>query len=92
MLKEKVIFEDNDNDGESNEVEYEMMTDSEYIAAAMNAMSAVDMVDGAILSHEDREKIETIKLQSIRIISECLNTLYNEIFDDTADSSNDLVM
>jgi hypothetical protein len=90
MLKEKVIFED--NEGNDNEVEYEMMTDSEYIAAAMNAMCAVDMVDGGILSHEDRDRIEKIKLQSIRIISECLNTLYNEIFDDNVDSDNDLVL
>jgi hypothetical protein len=90
MLKEKVIFED--NEGNDNEVEYEMMTDSEYIAAAMNAMCAVDMVDGGILSHEYRDRIEKIKLQSIRIISECLNTLYNEIFDDNVDSVNDLVL
>jgi hypothetical protein len=90
MLKEKVIFED--NEGNDNEVEYEMMTDSEYIAAAMNAMCAVDMVDGGILSHDDRDRIEKIKLQSIRIISECLNTLYNEIFDDNIDSVNDLVL
>jgi hypothetical protein len=47
MLKEKVIFED--NEGNDNEIEYEMMTDSEYIASAMNAMCAIDMVDGGIL-------------------------------------------
>lgn len=92
MLKEKVIFEDNENGDESNEVEYDMMTDSEYIASAMNAICAIDMIDGGILLPEDRDRIEIIKLQSIRIISECLNTLYNEIFDDTADSSNDLVL
>ena len=90
MLKEKVIFED--NEGNDNEIEYEMMTDSEYIASAMNAMCAIDMVDGGILSHEDRDRIEKIKLQSIRIISECLNTLYNEIFDDNVDSVNNLVL
>ncbi|NBW17236.1 MAG: hypothetical protein EBR82_55585 [Caulobacteraceae bacterium] len=92
MLKEKVIFEDNENNDQSNEAEYDMMTDSEYIAAAMNAITAVDMIDTGILSHEDRDKIEKIKIQSIRIISECLNTLYNEIFDDTANSNNDLVL
>ncbi|CAB4144197.1 hypothetical protein UFOVP462_23 [uncultured Caudovirales phage] len=86
LEKEKVIFED-----ESYEVEMDSR-DSEFIAAAYNSLGAIEMLDIGLMNEEQKDVISTIQYQAIAIISESINNIYNEIFDTTADSSNDLVM
>jgi len=86
LNKEKVIFDD-----ESFDLEIESR-DGEFIAAAFNSLSAVEMLDIGLMNEEQKEVINTIQFQAIAIISESINNIYNEIFDTTADSSNDLVM
>ena len=86
LNKEKVIFED-----ESHEVEMDSR-DSEFIAAAFNSLGAIEMLDTGLMNEEQKDVISTIQFQAIAIISESINNIYNEIFDTTADSSNDLVL
>lgn len=83
MLKEIL-----DNDVE---IEYEDRS-SEFIASAYNALGAIDLLDMGLMDDEERQTIKTIQFQAIAIISESLNTIYNEIFDFTTDSDNDLVL
>lgn len=81
LNKEKVIFED--------DIQIEIEDKSgEYIAAALNALSAVDLLDTGLMNENDKEVVNEIKYQAINIISESLNNIFNEIFDtdiDTAD-------
>jgi hypothetical protein len=86
MLTEKVIFED-----ESYDIEIEDKN-SEYIAAALNAISAVDLLDTGLMDENDKNVVSNIKYQAINIISESLNNIFNEIFDTTANNSNDNIL
>jgi predicted RNA methylase len=86
LNKEKVIFED-----ESYDIEMDSR-DSEFIAAAFNSLGAIEMLDTGLMNDEQKEVISTIQYQAIAIISESINNIYNEIFDTTTDSSNDLVL
>jgi hypothetical protein len=73
------------------EIEYEDRS-SEFIASAYNALGAVDLLDIGLMDEEERQTIKTIQFQAIAIISESINTIYNEIFDITPDDDNDLVV
>jgi hypothetical protein len=86
LNKEKVIFED-----ETYDVEIESR-DTEFIAAAFNSLGAIEMLDTGLMNEDQKEVISTIQYQAIAIISESINNIYNEVFDTTADSSNDLVL
>jgi len=86
LEKEKVIFED-----ESYDLEFDSR-DGEFIAAAFNSLGAIDMLDTGLMNEDQKEVISTIQYQTIAIISESINNIYNEIFDTTADSSNDLIL
>jgi hypothetical protein len=54
----------------------------EYIQAAYFALSSVDDMDVAIMNKSDEQRIKRIKRKSIRIIDECLNEMYSELFED----------
>lgn len=73
------------------EIEYEDRS-SEFIASAYNALGAIDLLDVGLMDEDERTVIKTIQFQAIAIISESINTIYNEIFDLTTDSDNDLVL
>ena len=85
MLKEKEIL---DSDFE---IEIEDRS-SEFIASAYNALGAIDLLDVGLMDEDERAVIKTIQFQAIAIISESINTIYNEIFDISPDSDNDLVL
>ena len=70
------------------EWEVEFTSNSEYIQAAATALASVDHIDTALLNKADENRIRRIKRQGLRIISECLNELYEEIFDDNNDSND----
>jgi len=84
LEKEKVIFED-----ESYDIEIEDKS-SEYIAASLNALTAVDLLDIGLMNENDKEVVNTIKYQAINIISESLNNIFNEIFDTSTDITDQL--
>ena len=73
------------------EIEYEDRS-SEFIASAYNALGAIDLLDVGLMDEDERTVIKTIQFQAIAIISESINTIYNEIFDISPDSDNDLVL
>ena len=65
---------------------------SEFIASAFNALGAIDLLDVGLMDEDERAVIKTIQFQAIAIISESINTIYNEIFDISPNSDNDLVL
>lgn len=65
---------------------------SEFIASAFNALGAIDLLDVGLMDEDERTVIKTIQFQAIAIISESINTIYNEIFDLTTNSDNDLIL
>jgi hypothetical protein len=73
------------------EIEYEDRS-SEFIASAYNALGAVDLLDIGLMNEDERQTIKTIQFQAIAIISESINTIYNEIFDISPDDNNDLIL
>ena len=73
------------------EIEYEDRS-SEFIASAYNALGAIDLLDVGLMDEDERAVIKTIQFQAIAIISESINTIYNEIFDISPDSNNDLIL
>jgi hypothetical protein len=73
------------------EIEYEDKS-SIFIASAYNALGAIDLLDMGLMNEDERQTIKTIQFQAIAIISESINTIYNEIFDISPDDDNDLVL
>jgi hypothetical protein len=68
---------------EPEEYEVEMTGPLEYIQAAYFAFSAVEDVDTEILPTEAaKRRIKRIKFKAIRIIDECINDLYSDLFGD----------
>lgn len=65
------------------EVEYEWQTPHDDIQASLNALSAVDGIDLALLSKARQSKIKAIKRMSIDIIYEQLKYIKDCIFDKT---------
>jgi hypothetical protein len=85
LEKEKIAFED--------DLEFEIENkNSDYIAAAYNSLAAIDLLDTGLMDEENKEIVKTIQYQAINIISESLNNIFNEIFDISIDSDDDLVM
>ena len=78
------------NEDLENELEFEIEDrSSEFIASAFNALGAIDFLDIGLMDEDERAVVKTIQFQAVNIISECINTIYNEIFDLTI-NDNDL--
>ena len=89
---EKVIIDNVDPAEELPEEDtayFEPYSDSDYIAAAFNAITTVEGMDTAIMSKMDDKRIKRIKRQSLKIIAHCLNNLYEELFEDNSDDATD---
>lgn len=89
---EKVIIDNVDPAEELPEEDtayFEPYSDSDYIAAAFNAITTVEGMDTAIMSKMDEKRIKRIKRQSLKIIAHCLNNMYEELFEDNSDDATD---
>lgn len=89
---EKVIIDNIDPVEELPEEDtayFEPYSDSDYIAAAFNAITTVEGMDTAIMSKMDEKRIKRIKRQSLKIIAHCLNNMYEELFEDNSDDATD---
>ena len=89
---EKVIIDNVDPAEELPEEDtayFEPYSDSDYIAAAFNAITTVEGMDTAIMSNMDEKIIKRIKRQSLKIIAHCLNNMYEELFEDNSDDATD---
>lgn len=85
LNKEKVIFEDDAIDFEIED------RSGEFIASALNALTAVDLLDTGLMNENDKEVVNNIRYQAINIISESLNNIFNEIFDTSTDADDMVV-
>jgi hypothetical protein len=68
--------------------EVELTTRSEYIAAAFNAIAAVDNFDPQIMNGADQARIRRIKRKALRMIDACLCEMYDEMFEDDEEDAN----
>lgn len=62
---------------------------SEYIAAAFNSLSGIDLLDTGLMDADEKAIIKMIQFQAINIISESLNNIYEQIFDTSIDDDDD---
>jgi len=83
MADDLVIGDENKPAEEiADETVIEYTTASEYIQCAYYAFDMAANIDTALLNKSDERRVHRLRRQSLRIMSECLNDLYNEIFDD----------
>jgi hypothetical protein len=61
----------------------------EYIQGAYFALSSVDDLDVAIMNKEDEKRVKRIRRKSIKIIDECLNQMYDELFETDEEDKTD---
>jgi hypothetical protein len=87
-MSEKVIIEE--GNGEEMEFDTYIATSHDYIASATNALNTIAEIDMDMLwatNKSDAKRVNRIRRQSLRILSYCINELYEEIFD--TDDSDD---
>jgi len=83
MEQNLVIGDENKETEEiADETVIEYTSASEYIQCAYYAFDMAANIDTALLNKSDERRVYRLRRQSLRIMSECLNDLYNEIFDD----------
>lgn len=81
-IKEEELPKQEEIVEEEQEFEVEFTTRSEAIHSAFSAISAVSDMDTAIMTKQDERRISRIKRKSLRIIDECINEIYAEMFED----------
>lgn len=64
------------------EAYFETTSQSELIACAFYAISAVVDIDTALMDREQRGMVERIMKRSLRIIDSCINDLYEAEFEE----------
>jgi hypothetical protein len=76
------VTEESESSEGLGEIDVAFATDHDYIQSAYFALASIQDIDTMILNKADETRVKRIRRQSLRIISECLNTLYDEIFED----------
>jgi hypothetical protein len=64
------------------EAVFETTTREDYIGCAYNAIAAVEGLDTGMMTKTDALRVKRILKKSLRIIDECVNEMYNELFED----------
>jgi len=67
---------------EEQEVYVEMTRREDYIASAYYSISAIEGYDPGIMSAADANRIKRIHRKCLRIIAECVDEMYDELFDE----------
>ena len=67
---------------ESQEIDLEYTTRSDYITCAYFAISSVEGLDTAMMTKEDAKRIKRILKKSLLIIDDCITEMYNELYED----------
>lgn len=70
------------------EIEVEYTTRLDYIQGAYFCLSAVEDLDCAIMNKEDEKRIKRIRRKSIKILDDCLNEMYSELFESDDEDQN----
>ena len=66
----------------------EFTTREEYISGAYYSISAVDGMDELLMSKEDARRIRRIRRKCLRIIDECVNEMFDELFEIDEDNED----
>ena len=64
----------------------EFTTREDYIGCAYNAIAAVEGLDTGMMNKTDALRVKRIIRKSLRIIDQCVNEMYDELFEDDEDS------
>jgi hypothetical protein len=86
MADDLIIGEENESEGTEEGI-VEFTSTVEFIHCASMAWSMVDEIDTAILSKSDERRVKRMRRQAMRIMSVCINDLYEELFDDNDEQS-----
>ncbi len=73
---------DDQKQPEEELIEVEWTSRSEYVASAYNAIASTENLDPALMSNADANRIKRIRRKSLRIIDDCINEMYSELFED----------
>ena len=71
-----------DNLNSEEEALVEFTTREEYIGCAYNAIASVEGMDTGMMNKTDALRIKRIIRKSLRIIDECVNEMYDELFEE----------
>ena len=63
------------------DLQVDFTTAHDYIASAFQAMAAVSDIDTALMSKTDEMRVKRIRRKSLLILENCIDELYNEIFE-----------
>lgn len=63
------------------DLQVDFTTAHDYIASAFQALAAVGDIDTAMMSKMDEMRVKRIRRKSLLIIENCIDELYNEIFE-----------
>lgn len=67
---------------EEDEAVVEFTSREDYIASCYYCISAVDGFDTGLMTKEDQRRVQRIQRKCLRILDECVNEMYDEIFDE----------
>lgn len=73
------------SDQPEEEAIFEFTTREEYIGCAYNAIAAVEGLDTGMMNKTDALRVKRIMRKCLRIIDECVNEMYDELFEDDED-------
>lgn len=75
-----------ENPDSSDEALVEFTTREDYIACAYYSISSVEGLDTGMMNKTDALRVKRIIRKSLRIIDQCVNEMYDELFEDDEDS------
>lgn len=82
MADDLILGETDETKPDEGDAFVEFTSPSEYIASAWYAYDIASDIDTSLLNKSDERRVRRLRRQSLRIVAECLNDLYNELFDD----------
>lgn len=81
-MEDNLTTQEEGQQPEEQEPIIEFTTREDYVNCAAQAIAAVDGYDPAIMSEVDARRIKRIKRKCLRIIAECVDEMYDELFDE----------
>ena len=74
-----------ENHESTEEALVEFTTREDYISCAYYSISSVEDLDTGMMNKTDALRVKRIIRKSLRIIDQCVNEMYDELFEDDED-------
>jgi hypothetical protein len=72
-------------EAEEEEALVEFTTREEYVSCAYSALVAISDLDPGLMRPVNQLRIQRIRRKCLRILDECVNEMYSELFDERED-------